>query len=46
MKTDYKITRGKFIDNKERDKLLKFCKERSGLDLVKGRIMWVVRYVS
>jgi integrase/recombinase XerD len=43
MKSDYKITRDKFMDVKERDKLLKFCKEKAELDLMKGRITWTVR---
>ncbi len=29
MKADYKITRDKFMDDKERDKLLKFCREKA-----------------
>ena len=45
MSTDYKITRDKFMDNKERDKLLKFCREKAELDLMKGRITWPVRYM-
>lgn len=32
------------MDDKEREKLIKFCKEKSELDLMKGRITWVVRY--
>ncbi len=43
MKSDYKITRDKFMDDKERDKLLKFCKEKAELDLMKGRITWTAR---
>ncbi len=43
MKSDYKITRDKFMDDKERDKLLKFCREKAELDLMKGRITWTVR---
>jgi site-specific recombinase XerD len=43
MKTDYKITRDKFMDDKERDKLLKFCREKAELDLMKGRITWTAR---
>lgn len=35
MKTDYKITRDKFMDDKE----------KSELDLMKGCITWVVRYI-
>jgi len=31
MKTDYKITRDRFMDDKEMDKLLKFCKEEQNL---------------
>ncbi len=45
MKTDYKITRDKFMDDKERDKLIKFCREKAELDLMKGRITWTVRYM-
>ena len=44
MKTDYKITRDKFMDDKERDKLIKFCREKAELDLMKGRITWPTRY--
>jgi site-specific recombinase XerD len=43
MKSDYKITRDKFMDDKERDKLLKFCREKAELDLMKGRITWTAR---
>ena len=43
MKTDYKITRDKFMDDKERDKLIKFCREKAELDLMKGRITWIAR---
>ncbi len=43
MKSDYKITRDKFMDVKERDKLIKFCKKMAELDLMKGRITWPVR---
>ena len=45
MKADYKITRDKFMDDKERDKLIKLCKEKAELDLMKGRITWPVRYM-
>jgi site-specific recombinase XerD len=33
------------MDDKERDKLIKFCKEKAELDLMKGRITWTVRYM-
>jgi site-specific recombinase XerD len=29
----------------KRDKLLKFCREKAELDLMKGRITWTVRYM-
>jgi len=45
MKADYKITRDKFMDDKERGKLIKFCREKAELDLMKGRITWTVRYM-
>ncbi len=45
MKTDYKITRDKFMDDKERDKLIKFCREKAELDLMKGRITRTVRHM-
>ncbi len=43
MKSDYKITRDKFMDDKERERLIKFCKKKTELDLMKGRITWPVR---
>ncbi len=43
MKSDYKITRDKFMDDKERDKLIKLCKEKAELDLMKGRTTWTAR---
>ncbi len=45
MSTDYKITRDKFMDDKERDKLIKSCRKKAELDLMKGRITWTVRYM-
>ena len=45
MVTDYKITKDKFMDDKERDKLLKFCRDKAELDLMKGRTTWPVRYM-
>ena len=45
MKPDYKITREKFMDDKERDKLVKLCKEKAELDLMKGRTTWTARYM-
>jgi site-specific recombinase XerD len=45
MVSDYRITRDKFMDEEERGKLLKFCKEKAELDLMKGRITWPVRYM-
>ena len=43
--TLYEITPDKFLDEDERRKLLKVCKERSELDLMKGRKTWPVRYM-
>jgi hypothetical protein len=43
MKTDYKITHDKLMDDKERDKLIKFRREKAELDLMKARITWTVR---
>lgn len=43
MRSEYKITRDKFFDAKERQKLLKVCKEMAELDLIKGRKTWPVR---
>lgn len=31
------------MNDKERDKLIKFCKQKAELDLMKGRITWTVR---
>ncbi len=45
MKSDYKITRDKFMDDKERGKLIKLCKEKAELDLVKRRTTWTARYM-
>ena len=45
MASDYKITRDKFMDEEERGKLLKFCKEKAKLDLMQGRITWPIRYM-
>ena len=45
MVSGYKITKDKFMDGKERDKLLKFCREKAELDIAKGRITWPIRYM-
>ncbi len=42
---EYKITRDKFLDREERNRLMKTCKERAELDLYKGRITWPKRYM-
>ena len=45
MKTNYTITRDKFMEFKERDWLIKVCKVESENDLMEGRITWVTRYM-
>ncbi len=40
MKADYKITRDKFMEFKERDWSIKVCKVESENDLMEGRITW------
>ena len=42
---DYKITKDKFFDREERIKLMKTCKDKAELDLLKGRITWPKRYM-
>jgi len=41
----YRIDPDKFLSRDERKKLLKICKDREELDLMKGRRAWVVRYM-
>lgn len=45
MKSDYKITKNKFLDIDERNRLLKYCKERADLDKLHGRTTWPIRYM-
>jgi site-specific recombinase XerD len=42
---NYQINPDKFLTRKERDQLLKACKERAELDELKGRKTWPVRYM-
>jgi site-specific recombinase XerD len=41
----YSIDRDKFMDRNRRAKLLKTCKEKAELDLIKGRTRWPSRYM-
>ncbi len=41
----YSITPDKFLDANQRKQLLKVCKEKAGLDLLKGRTTWPARYM-
>jgi len=41
---NYQIDPDKFLSRAERKKLLKTCRDREELDLMKGRRAWVVRY--
>lgn len=41
----YTITRDKFMSSDEAKKLMKVCRERAELDLLKGRSTWVTRYM-
>ncbi|MHB8067674.1 MAG: tyrosine-type recombinase/integrase [Desulfobaccales bacterium] len=41
----YAITRDKFMSSDEAKKLMKVCRERGALDLLKGRSTWVTRYM-
>ena len=42
---NYLLTPEDFLNRKERQVLMKTCKERSELDLMKGRQTWPVRYM-
>ena len=42
---NYVITPEDFMSRKERQQLMKICKEHSELDLIKGRQTWPVRYM-
>lgn len=42
---DYKITKDKFFDREERIKLMKTCRDKAELDLLKGRTTWPKRYM-
>ncbi len=41
----YKITRDKFMTVEEVKRILKVSEERAELDLIKGRMTWVTRYM-
>ena len=43
--SNYRITREKFLDEDERGRLLKTCKDQADLDLLHGRRTWVSRYM-
>ena len=43
--TNYNIDRTKILDQDQRLKLLKTCKERAELDLLHGRETWIRRYM-
>jgi len=45
MDKNYKITREKFFDNEEREKILKICEEKEIIDRAKGRKTWIYRYM-
>jgi site-specific recombinase XerD len=42
---NYIITPEDFMSRKERQQLMKICKEHSELDLIKGRQTWPIRYM-
>ena len=42
---DYTIDPDKFFNREERNKLLRYCRDQSELDLLHGRRIWVVRYM-
>ena len=42
---NYVITPEDFMSRKERQQLMKICKEHSELDLIKGRQTWPIRYM-
>lgn len=44
MKSGYSITKNKFLDQDQRGKLIKTCKDLADLDLMKGRRTWIDRY--
>lgn len=44
-KAAYSIGRDSFLSREERKQLLKTCRERAELDLLKGRKSWVIRYL-
>src|ERR1035437_2091932 len=41
----YTLTPEDFLSRKERTALMKCCKERAVIDLMKGRRTWVIRYI-
>ena len=42
---NYVITPEDFMSRKERQQLMKICREHSELDLIKGRQIWPIRYM-
>ena len=42
---NYVITPEDFMSRKERQQLMKICKERAELDIIKGRQTWPIRYM-
>ena len=42
---NYVITPEDFMSRKERQQLMKICKEHAELDLIKGRQIWPIRYM-
>ena len=45
MNSGYSITRDKFLSSREARHLLKICEERAFVDIVKGRKIWITRYM-
>lgn len=45
MNSGYSITRDKFLSSQEARHLLKICEERAFVDIVKGRKIWITRYM-
>ena len=43
--TSYKIDREKILDQDQRSKLLRTCKDKAELDLLHGRETWIKRYM-
>ena len=45
MDKNYQISRDKFFDNEERQKILETCEEKAIIDKAKGRKTWIYRYM-